>query len=344
MWSVGRKELWRYCTREHCRDMLLSFQLLGENGWPEDKEIACLYALANHSERHYEKIRIPKKRGGVRTLLAPDPLLKYVQRNLLNHVLEGRPAADCAAAYRKRDENSTALCGIVENAAVHAGQPLLMKLDIQDFFGNITFPMVLHHAFPARYFPPVVGNLLTALCCYGEYLPQGAPTSPAVSNLVMRPFDEFMQKWCSEQGVSYSRYCDDMTFSGDFDPKKVRKKAEGFLQAMGFELNHKKTRVISKAARQTVTGLVVNDKAQTSVQFRKSLRQEIYYCRKFGVEDHLKYRQNKEELTKGEAVHYLQQLLGRVNYVCLTRPEDPWFLEAKKWLKAILVVYLLEIR
>lgn len=330
---MDRTDLWRYCTNKHCQDMILSFQLLGENDWPKEKVMSCLYALSNHGERHYEKKSIPKKDGTARTLFVPDPLLKYVQKNILHHVLEGLSVADCATAYRRCP-------GIVCNAKAHVKKPLVMKLDIKDFFGSITFAMVLHQAFSVSYFPPAVGVLLTALCCYGEYLPQGAPTSPTISNLVMKPFDEFMVKWCDKQQISYSRYCDDITFSGDFDVCEVRRKAESFLHVMGFELNRKKTRVLSQKNRQTVTGLVVNERAQVPAEYRRSLRQELYYCRKFGVEEHLR-RCGKAEyflLPKGtiDGRRYLQILLGKVQYVRLTRPEDAWFQEAEGWLKASL--------
>ncbi len=330
-WTVSRKDLWRYCTDAHCREMILSFHLLGENGWKEEKVMACLYALSNHSKRHYERISIPKKDGSRRILLAPDPLLKYVQRNLLHHVLEGLSVADCATAYRKQG-------GILCNASGHVGKPLVMKLDIRDFFRNITFPMVLCHAFPARSFPPPVGVLLTSLCCYGEYLPQGAPTSPAIANLVMKPFDEHMAGWCEDRGISYSRYCDDMAFSGDFDVREIRQKAENFLRAMGFELNRKKTKVLSQKTRQTVTGLVVNERVQTSAEYRRKLRQELYYCQKFGLEGHLNHSgEAKGFLLPDGSVdrqRYLQVLMGKVRHVRLTRPEDKWFLEAENRLLA----------
>ena len=333
---VSMVDLWQYCTWEHCKEMLLSFHLLGENDWSEDKILACLYALGNHGEKHYKKIRIPKKGGGFRILLAPDPLLKYVQKNILHHVLEGFSVSDQATAYRKKGNPANAVCGCVENASLHRGKPLIMKLDVENFFGNITFPMVLHSAFPIQYFPPEVGKLLAELCCYLEYLPQGAPTSPAISNLVMKPFDEYMAEWCRNRGIVYSRYCDDLTFSGDFDPEEVLKKSEGFLKAMGFELNRKKTRVLSKASRQTVTGLVVNEKVQPSREYRRKLRQEIHYCRKYGVEEHLRRRGTQGMLFAGkedDRGKYLYSLLGKINYVRLTRPDDTWFLEAEKWVR-----------
>lgn len=328
---AGRRDLWRYCTDAHCRDMLLSFCLLGDNGWPEEKILACLYALSNHTEAHYEKRRIPKRSGGTRTILVPDPLLKHVQRNLLHHVLDGLSVSDNAMAYRKNKS-----FGIVSNARIHVKKPLVMKLDIVDFFGNITFPMVLHQVFSPQLFPPAVGNLLTALCCYGEYLPQGAPTSPSVSNRIMKPFDEWMEGWCRERDIFYSRYSDDLTFSGTFHPGEVKGRVKGFLGAMGFELNPKKTVVLSPGVQQKVTGLVVNEKAQTSKEYRRKLRQEIYYCRRFGTEEHLIFSGKGERVSEADQKQYLRMLLGKVNYVRMTRPEDPWFLEAKQWMEGLL--------
>ncbi|MCI8659050.1 MAG: RNA-directed DNA polymerase [Lachnospiraceae bacterium] len=334
---MSRTDLWQYCTWEHCEEMLLSFHLLGENDWPKNQVIACLYALSNHPEQHYEKIRIPKRTGGFRTLLVPDPLLKYVQRNLLHHVLDGFSISDHATAYRKKGIDSFAVCGVVENAAMHKKRRLIMKLDIKDFFGNITFPMVLHHAFPVKYFPPEIGNLLASICCYQEYLPQGAPTSPAISNLVMKPFDTYMTEWCNNMRITYSRYCDDITFSGDFAPGTVLRKSEDFLGAMGFELNKRKTRVLSRSSRQIVTGLVVNEKVQPSREYRKKLRQEIYYCRKYGVEEHLRYMGKEREFLLPDGnfnrLRYLQILQGKIRYVRLTRPGDPWFKKAEEWIK-----------
>ncbi len=332
---TARMDLWQYCTWKHCEEMLLSFRLLGENDWPKDKVLSCLYALANHGEKHYEKIRIPKKSGGFRTLLAPDPLLKYVQKNLLHYVLEGFSVSDHAAAYRKKG-NRSAVCCCVENASLHRGKALILKLDIENFFGSITFPLIYHSAFPAKYFPPEVGKLLAELCCYLEYLPQGAPTSPAISNLVMKHFDEYMAEWCGQRGIVYSRYCDDLTFSGDFDPGEVIRKAERFLRAMGFSLNRRKTKVLSKASRQMVTGLVVNEKVQPSREYRRKLRQELYYCRKYGVTEHLRRSRKQEDLfgeKENNQARYLCSLLGKINYVLFTRPEDKWLLEAKKWVK-----------
>lgn len=267
----------------------------------------------------------------MRALLVPDPLLKRVQVNLLHHVLDGFSVSSSAMAYHKG-------ASVVKNARAHAGKPTVLKLDIRDFFGSITFPMVLKSAFSSCYFPPPVGTMLTALCCFKDCLPQGAPTSPAISNLVMRPFDIYMEGWCAERGVAYTRYCDDLTFSGEFAAAAVRWKAYGFLRAMGFEPNLGKERVVGAGSRQMVTGLVVNEKPQVPRDIRRRLRQEVHYCELYGPEGHLRRMGDRRYLPDGEEGlrAYLRSLLGRISYVAYVNPEDRGFREAEGRIRALL--------
>ena len=322
---MGREQLWQRCSQEQCREMVLSLGLLGGRGWEPEKVMACLYALGSHTERHYTALSLPKKSGGRRFLSAPDPLLKEVQRDILVHVLSGFSAAPLAMAYRRG-------ISIFDNGRLHEGKAVVMKLDIEDFFGSITFPMVLQAAFPAVYFPPSVGGLLTALCCLRDRLPQGAPTSPAISNLVMRPFDRSMAEWCEARGITYSRYSDDMTFSGEFDPGPVLAKAENFLRTMGFSLQRRKTCVLRGSARRIVTGLAVNERAQAPREYRRRLRQQIWYCRRYGAREQVKRQTGREEVSAQACRRWLEVLLGRTAFVLQTRPEDAWFGEAREWL------------
>lgn len=322
--------IWKYCTKEQCRQFISSFRLFGDTQWPEETQIACLYAVSNHIEKHYHPAVIKKRDGSLRHLLVPDRLLMGIQKNILHHILYQLPVSSYATAYQKG-------VGILANAEPHVGAEQILKLDIQDFFGSILFPQVYQHAFPTVYFPPAAGVLLTSLCCYRDYLPQGAPTSAAISNLVMKPFDEYMGCWCEERGIRYSRYCDDMTFSGVFDAGLVTGKVSGFLSAMGFSLHRKKTQVVSRHKRQVVTGIVVNQKPQVSRDYRKRLRQEIYYCEKFGIEDHLKKMGDTRYLPQGEAGvgRYWLSLYGRVRYVLQVNPGDLYFQEAAKRVAAL---------
>lgn len=323
--------LWKYCTPEQCQDMLLSFQLLNDNAWTDEEKIACLYALSRHTRQHYQRIAIPKRNGSLRHLLVPDPLLKQVQKNILHHILVTLPISSYATAYHRG-------ANVISNAAAHIGQRQILKLDIEDFFGNISFLAVYRLAFPSIYFPLSVRTMLTHLCCYQDYLPQGAPTSAAISNLVMKPFDEYIGHWCSARHITYTRYCDDMVFSGDFDHRAVKNKVQNFLQTMGFNLNQAKTRRVFQHQQQMVTGLVVNKKIQAPIQYRKKLRQEIYYCEKYGVVAHLMRMNelNDFSLIQKDVNSYLLSLLGKINFVLHANPNDTYFIKAKSSVQKIL--------
>ena len=135
-----------------------------------------------------------------------------------------------------------------------------------------------------------------------------------------------------------------MTFSGKFDRREVKNKVRAFLAAYGFELNEKKTRLQKAHQRQTVTGIVVNERPQVSREYRRKLRAEVYFCSKYGVESHLQRRGEKTpgeavpQETDGDSVRYLQQLLGKINYVLQVNPEDPEFCRAKEQVKEMLAV------
>ena len=320
--------LWKYATRAHEREFLLSLDLFAPWQWSAEKQLDTLYALSNQVSAQYLPHQIPKKKGGVRQLYEPKPLLKHLQRNLLKNVLATRTVSPYAQAYRQG-------VPLVANARPHQQQPLVFQMDIQDFFQSIQVSHVRGAAFPARLFPPAVGQLLTELCCLNESLPQGAPTSALISNLVMLPFDRHLGAWCEARGITYTRYCDDLTFSGDFNYRAVETKVTGLLAVFGFEVNQRKTRASFAGARQQVTGLVVNQKVQVSREYRRRVRQASYYCVRYGVAAHL-------EQTTGQVpslatqINYLQQLLGQINFIVQVRPEAQEFHALKGALRQLL--------
>ncbi|MTD42280.1 RNA-directed DNA polymerase [Erwinia sp. CPCC 100877] len=328
---MSHRDLWKYCTPAKNREFLLSLQLLGQTELSDAQQISCLYSLSNHLEAHYRTYFLIKRNGSKRKISAPDLLLKKVQKNILTVCLTNRTCSPYATAYRKGVQ-------LLENATPHLGQKQLLKLDIEDFFGSITVPMIARSAFPRTYFPSSVAGLLTQLCAYDDCLPQGAPTSPLISNLVMKPFDDSIGQWCAQRQITYTRFCDDLTFSGDFAPKEVKKKVQNFLFELGFTLNKIKTKQLSASQRQSVTGIVVNTKAQVPRSYRKKLRQEIYYCLKFGVRSHLIHQHTTSQpvLEQEEDQRYLQQLIGKTNFILQVNPSDQEFLQAKKALKELL--------
>ena len=239
--------LCNYCTENQIQDFLLSLHLTGTLTHSPKAELALLYGLANHAEEHYERVLLPKKDGSKRILHVPDSVLKHVQKQILRQVLMEIPVSSYSCAYQKGSSLS-------QNAAPHKGQKLLLKLDIHDFFGSISYISVYQHGFPLRTDPDPVSTHCWHICAVIRICFLRAHLLPLyLSNLVMKPFDEYMGNWCREREIAYTRYCDDLTFSGDFNPKEVYRKAKGFLNRLGFEVNSRKTHIISQKNRQEVT-------------------------------------------------------------------------------------------
>ncbi|MBR2460560.1 MAG: RNA-directed DNA polymerase [Clostridia bacterium] len=281
----------------------------GELGIP----LKTLYSVSNNVNAHYRRVLIPKKDGTYRNLSVPDAPLKRIQRAINEKLLVYEPISRYATAYRIAS-------GIRNNALPHIGMPKVLKLDIKGFFDSVTYSLVKERVFRKEKYSEPVRVLLTILCYYKDVLPQGAPTSPVITNIVMREFDEVIGEWCGKKGIAYTRYCDDMTFSGDFDEKEVKAFVAGELKKQGFFLNAQKTVVATAAKRQTVTGVVVNKKANVSSEYRREIRKEVFFCQKYGVAEHIE-RLGLDVDTK----NYLRKLLGRINYVLQISPDDGVF-------------------
>ena len=237
-------------------------------------DVRTLYAVSNSLEKHYHRVELPKRDGGVRALWVPDGVLKDIQRRITRVLLVHMPLSPYATAYRYGGST-------YRNAASHAGQPAVLKLDIRHFFDSVLYRDVKDAAFPPEIYAEPLRVLLTMLCYHWNGLPQGAPSSPAVSNLVLADFDREIGIWCAPRRIRYTRYCDDLTFSGSFAPEEVTDFAASRLRCRGFFLNERKTRFLPAGRRQLVTGLVVNERPGVPAETLRQLRQEIYYCRRF---------------------------------------------------------------
>ena len=281
-----------------------------------------LYGLSNNLEKHYHNVFIPKSDGTKRKLSVPDLILKSVQRAIADNILAHYPVSKYATAYKVGSS-------VQKNARPHVKKEKILKLDIEGFFDNIIYSKVKDIVFYEEKYSEPIRILLTMLCYYRESLPQGAPTSPAITNIMMYDFDEKIGEYCTEKGVSYTRYCDDMTFSGEFDEKEVIAVVKAELQKLGLFLKNRKTAVINSTKRQTVTGIVVNEKLNITKEYKKKIRQEIYYIEKFGLESHTQ-RQGI-----ADSVGYLTSLKGRIAFVLQTCPTDSEFLKYKSMVQLL---------
>lgn len=260
--------------------------------------VAELRFLGFHREvartHHYHSFTLPKKTGGERLISAPMPRLKRAQYWVLDNILAKVPAHDAAHGF---------LAGrsIVSNATPHAGHDVVINLDVKDFFPSIAFGRI-KGVFRHLGYGEAMATLLALLCSEnraqawqvdGEklfvggkarerVLPQGAPTSPMLTNLLCRRLDRRLLGLARQLGFVYTRYADDLTFSASGEAARdnvgrLLGRVRWILRDEGFTPHPDKERVMRKGRRQEVTGLVVNaDKPGVSRETRRRLRAALH--------------------------------------------------------------------
>jgi RNA-directed DNA polymerase len=271
----------------------------------------------------YREFKIKKKNGKTRIIKEPLPSLKEIQHWILENILNKIPVSNFSKAYIKNKS-------IKDNARFHQGQKKVLALDIEDFFPSITFNSV-EKIFLSLGYSNLIGNLMAKLCTLEGKLPQGAPTSPYISNIFLKKFDLIISEYCKSKKIRFTRYADDLTFSGDFDEKEIIDFVKQELSKLNLNINEDKSKVMLQNERQVVTGVVVNDKMRVARERRKELRQAVYYIEKFGLDSHL-------EKIKCNKRNYIRHLLGIANFILFINPKDE---EIKKY-KNILKLYLPE--
>lgn len=224
--------------------------------------------LLSNKEKGYVVFKVPKKNGGIREISAPSKIIKSLQRWVLDNILY---KLNCGVSAHGFVPNRT----IYTNAKVHVNQDLVLGIDIKDFFPSIKFKSVYYVFRLAGYTKKMAWDLAN-LCTYDGKLPQGAPTSPMLSNLVALELDRKFVKYCARRNFKYSRYADDITISGSHKLPMHKEKLIKIIEETGFTVNSNKTRMLSRGSRQKVTGLVVNDKVSIGRNKKKTLRAIVH--------------------------------------------------------------------
>ena len=281
-------------------------------------KLSFLYKITNSQIHFYRTFEIPKKNGQLRKISEPLPSLKEIQKWILENILENCEISPYAKAFIKKRS-------IRENARFHRNQKILLTLDIKDFFQSIKYNNI-YGIFMNLGYTKNLSVLLTNICTLNGELPQGAPTSPYLSNLFFKRIDSRIFGFTNKQKIRYTRYADDMTFSGDFEPGMVINFIKKILSNYKLEINDEKIRTRKKHQRQEVTGIVVNNKLmQSPKSLRKEIRKEMYYIEKYGLDSHL------EKINCYKA-NYVKHLLGLINFVHFVNPKDTYADKYKKLL------------
>ena len=230
----------------------------------------------------YRTFSIPKKNGGMRKIEAPSNELKRIQLWIKENILDQFSASQYAKGFIKG-------VSIYDNALPHVNKELVINIDLKDFFPSIEYREI-YKIFKYIGYTDSVSKLLTNLCTNSKnVLPQGSPASPVISNLVSLRLDKRLGRLAEEIGATYTRYADDITFSGSKNLVKYLKLIRKIIHEEGFRINEKKFRLQYSYQRQEVTGLIVNDRVSVPERHIKELDNAIYYCKKYGVVDHMKH-------------------------------------------------------
>ena len=275
----------------------------------------------NGTEFFYRKYSILKKNGGERIINEPLPSLKEIQKWILDNILNKIPISPYAKAY-------TFNRSIKDHVKYHENQSIVLTMDIENFFDEITTDKV-ENLFIDKGYSPLISNLLSKICTLNNSLPQGAPTSPRISNILMFPFDNEIAKYCKPKfidgkkvQVKYTRYADDIAFSGEINKKEFVELVSNELQKLDLNLNEGKTIERKRSQQQIISGILVNKKIQVPRKKRDELRKAMYYIEKYGLENHL----DRIESTKA---NYISHLLGIANYIVFINPNDKKTLEIR---------------
>lgn len=221
------------------------------------------------TDSFYKEFSIPKKSGGERKISSPSRELKRIQKWISANVLKAVPLHESCTGYRRGRS-------IVDNARPHVGKDFVLNVDIEDFFPSINLERIAK-LFESIQLPPQIARPLARLCTHNTLLPQGAPTSPDLANLVCSKLDELLSLYCQTHGWSYTRYCDDITISGN--GQLTRQHIDSvctLINSQDFSVNDKKLRVARKTTQQTVTGLVVNERVNLPRRERRRVRAMVH--------------------------------------------------------------------
>tara|TARA_R110002072_G_scaffold301914_2_gene482838 strand:+ start:1046 stop:1921 length:876 start_codon:yes stop_codon:yes gene_type:complete len=260
------------------------------------------------ADKHYNTYYLPKKSGGKRAIDCPGTNLKAIQRWILKNYLNKLEVNKRASGFVEKR-------GIKRNAMFHLNKRYILTIDIKNFFPSISQRQVfqtLEKQLSDRDFALKIAKI----CTFKRRLPQGAPTSPALSNLVFKEIDDEIMKYCNSELITYSRYADDMTFSSDnkHSLQLAYKFVNDLLYKSGFNINTKKTRYLSGKGNMSVTGVNINKGIpKVKSQLKKQIRAELHHY-----------------IIKEEKVN-LRRLAGYISFV--SSIEDDYNEKIKKYIE-----------
>lgn len=338
------KQLWPKLETKQDLLQILNKALLivyGRNATAFTMKELNFYSYSSINPNRYFSFEIPKKNGSKRKIDAPCNGLKHIQRclNVIFQIVH-TPHNSAMGFIKGRS--------VVSGAIIHLQQKYVYNIDLKDFFPSITSGR-LYKRLQSKPFScnENIASIITDLCCYHNVdgknvLPQGAPTSPTITNFICERLDRKLSKLASAYCLKYSRYADDITFSGMvnvFDEEgKFSKSLKNIIEnEESFKINEKKTRISHKGERMEVTGLTVNEKVNVSRDYIKRLRTLIHNIEVKGYDEAqrifvTKYKETNLKNHDFNGEHYIENIIvGKLLYLKMVKGEkDSTYLKLKE--------------
>lgn len=282
------------------------------------REKTYLASVINSPDNHYRDFTIKKRSGGERIITSPYPALLEMQYWIYNNILKKQPLHSSAHGFVFKKS-------IITNSKLHAGENHLLKMDLKDFFPSIKLNRIIY-IFKQLGYPNNISFFLASICCYDERLPQGAPTSPVLSNIVAIKLDKRLISLSKKYNLKYTRYADDLTFSGPSIPAKFIEYVNDIIQSEGFETNTNKTRLYKNRSKRIVTGISVSESViKIPRSYKRDLKLELNYIKKYGLNSHV----TKKKIRKS---NYLYSIIGKVNFWLSVEPNNEYAIQSKEML------------
>jgi len=275
--------------------------------------IQILAGILSDPSKYYRSFEIPKRRNGIRKIDAPYPLLTRIQQALNQGLrIRCKVSEHSYAYFRGRSA--------IMHASAHLGCRELLTVDIENFFGSITRQQI-HQVLLSNDIDSDFAHIASLVSTLRGALPQGAPTSPLLSNVVFHKLDLRFSKLADRLGIIYTRYADDLAFSGKSIPRSLINLIDKILASQGYRLNPQKTRLKVDGARKIVTGVSISGGVPKAPrEFVRSVRAEVHY-----VEKNL---DRFSTLTHVDPFVY-ERILGKLNYWLQIDPDNIYALRKK---------------
>ena len=271
------------------------------------KEQDYLASVINSNNSHYRKFEISKRKGGKRTITAPYPALLECQNWIYINILTKVKIHSSAHGF-------TFNKSILSNSKVHLGQSHFLKIDLKDFFPSIEINKVIA-IFKSLGYTHKVSFYLASICCCDDILPQGSPTSPILSNIVSKNLDNRLMKFSKRFNLKYTRYADDLAFSGDSIPVTYIEYITNIINSCGFTVNEKKTVLQQEKHKRIITGIsIADDVIKVPRKYKRELKLEIHCIRKHGLLGHMRKHKIKNP-------DYLLSIIGKIHFWISVEPD-----------------------